>query len=527
MHSQRNEGILHDEVGCRELLVKHISSEAVEDCVVFQAINEIKEMIDRGEFNKAKFILLTIISKRKLEIFGIPLGYLYFYQNRYRESTQLYESAFNALSNSSYAATVFAIRINIADGYLSENMNLEVRALLKRDLDKLSKSQETAHPLIPKIYLTIAEAYYLEGKYAESEAILEQSLNNCIEQQGKESQVYAETLSMLGLLYLETGRGALAEPLMLESLEIKVKLSRERDPEIAWGNLQLCIILYDQRNFEKAEKLLLRTLEQFTPFLGATHFAIARCSNVLAKVYLATGRTSEATEICRKYVNVHTQSGEESREAALALFHLAKCYMRGKRLLEAESCLIKAASIYIRLYGEENMITITIHTKLGKVLYLEGKLDEAEILLKKVLSTLRKIYGEEYVPTAYCANILGYVHLRQGRPFDAEQLHLKSLEVYLKLFGRAHPRTLVVIRSLAADYLEEGKLLDADFLLQATFRIHMQHHISASSELAGISLKLADIYIKAKKKTEATLFITQYLEFCYICNPSEPLLAKS
>lgn len=511
IHSQKIAGILPNWIE-REL---NESSGIVDEHIISQKVQQVYKLIDDRKFLEAKIVLLNMRSKNKAKGFNIPCGYLYLMQGRYLESEKLLYSSLPMPFDST-----IDIFNNIAMGYIFENKHLEARILLKQKRLMLS---ENINPAIIQISNCIGLTYLIEEKYDESEVIFEHNLNRCKEEFGKESQLYLNILWGLAGLYIMTGRTILAETVILESIEIKKKLSVELLPNIAYYYTFLGWVLCEQGKHEEAERVLLQTLEQFTPLLGATHTCIFTCSNLLISVYIEAQKWLEVAKIYRNYLDFNLKLRQDSKEVILTFICQALCHQRENRLSEAEQCATKAISISVRLYGEEYILTILGFISLGGAICSQGRFDEAIVLFEKVLPILKKIQGEN-INYAYCANLLGLLYLKQARHFDAEKLHEKCLEIFLELLGETDPNTLAILIQLVENYLIVGKLREADSLLQVMFSIHMDHYLPDSSNLSKFSHDLIVTYFRLERKSEAILFTIKYLQFCTICNPNDPLL---
>lgn len=475
----------------------NINSEVFETCDLSNIARTAYQIYSQGNIVEAKLTILKLLCKnRSFEHKALGkiytfLGFIHFFQHRFTEGHKLLEAGW-LLASASTEVTLEMLRIEycVAKGCLCEGKLLEAQTLLKRILDKLTKTFSEPPSLISEIILWLGIAYELQWKPAEAEEMLLQNLNLRI-RHAEESRTIALSLYALADIYILTGRRALAETIIHKSIEVGAKLYDEEHPEIIMHIINLGDCYYRQGKYGEAEDLYLATLERFAPVLGINHSYILACMVSLAEIYDATERESESLELRKACLDISIQQfGDESLFTVFYHYEFAKSLLNVDRLTEAEEYFTKVLNANIRLLGQNNMIVMFSYMQLGKVLYLQGRLEQASTLLKSTLDFSRQVSEIDSELTAECADVLGSVYLRQGRAILAEKLHLNSFEIYFKVYGEAHPSTLLALSHLAEDYLEEGRLLEAHSLLQTVTRIHVQLHRNHPKDIRRILAKL-------------------------------------
>jgi tetratricopeptide (TPR) repeat protein len=135
-------------------------------------------------------------------------------------------------------------------------------------------------------------------------------------------------MNQLGLLFLNKGLYAEAEPLMRRALDIDEASFGEKHPNVAIDLNNLALLLQDTNRLDEAEPLMRHALQIDEASFGKEHPDVARDLNNLALLLKATNRLEEAEPLMRRAVDIwerslgpdhpRTQIGRENLKVLLA-----------------------------------------------------------------------------------------------------------------------------------------------------------------------------------------------------------------
>jgi tetratricopeptide (TPR) repeat protein len=122
---------------------------------------------------------------------------------------------------------------------------------------------------------------------------------------GKQNRLYAEALSNLATLYVDSERYEEAEPLYRKALEIFRQVVSKGHPMLSQVSQNLGVVYHKLKRYPEAERLYRSALESREDTLGRDHPELAYIQTNLAKMYLdATGRRDEAGTLHRRALEI-------------------------------------------------------------------------------------------------------------------------------------------------------------------------------------------------------------------------------
>ena len=178
--------------------------------------------------------------------------------------------------------------------------------LRQSDIDKEKAFQEAYWPNERE-----GRAALQKGDFATAQAKLELA-RGAAEGRGDEKWLeLADVISMLGSVKAGQDQLEAAEQLYRQSLEIHLKHQRPDEAEVAGAQEDLAIVYYRQRQFEKAEPLLLQSVKTYEARFRDTDLPEPRAGygrNIalgylgLSQIALADGRMQESQDRCKQAV---------------------------------------------------------------------------------------------------------------------------------------------------------------------------------------------------------------------------------
>lgn len=134
------------------------------------------------------------------------------------------------------------------------------------------------------------------------------------------------------------------------------------------------------------------------------------------------------------------------------LFKVATSYYILGKYEEAEAMHRQALELRHRVFGKENLSTLSSMNNLAAVLYSLGKYQEAEAMYRQTLELTQRVLGKEHPSTLASMNNLANVLDRLGRYEEAEAMYGEALEGYEMVLGKEHHGT-VRCRDNSASYV--------------------------------------------------------------------------
>jgi tetratricopeptide (TPR) repeat protein len=131
-------------------------------------------------------------------------------------------------------------------------------------------------------------------------------------------------MNNLAILYRNQGRYDEAEPLYLETLEARRRISGDDHPHTLSSKHNLAVLYWNQGRYDEAEPLYLETLEARKRVLGDDHPDTLKSMNNLAILYVDQGRYDEAEPILIETLEIRKRVlGDDHPDTASTLYDLA------------------------------------------------------------------------------------------------------------------------------------------------------------------------------------------------------------
>jgi len=168
---------------------------------------------------------------------------------------------------------------------------------------------------------------YREGKYKEALVPAENKIDIDRRIWGEEHKRVAESLSNLGMLYMQQGTYAQAEPLLQRALTIALEVLGLTHPTTGINLNNLAELYRYQGQYAQALPLYERALVISEQALGETHPNTAAPLNNMGELYQAQGQYAQAEPLLKRALAIREQGmGLTSPETAQSLNNLAALY---------------------------------------------------------------------------------------------------------------------------------------------------------------------------------------------------------
>jgi hypothetical protein len=179
---------------------------------------------------------------------------------------------------------------------------------------------------------------------------------------------------------------------------------------------------------------------------------------------------------------------------------------------EARTQLERALDLQRRALGAKNPETLKTMSRLGRLVWLQGKYSEGGGLLSQSLEIQRRVLGPQHPDTLYSMSNLAMVYDDQRKYAQAEALFRQTLEIRRRVLGPEHPETLGSLNNLASNYWRQGKYAQAETafsqVLEVSRRLLGSEHPSTLLAMNN----LGNTYEAEGKDAEAESLYRQALE---------------
>ena len=227
---------------------------------------------------------------------------------------------------------------------------------------------------------------------------------------------------------------------------------------MGWVYLQLGLL-------DKAEPLILRSLELRRRLLGDEHKDTLASKYVLGILREYQGRSSEAETIYREVLEARRRVlGEDHPDTIWSLQNVGAILMIEGRYVEAEKPIREAIEKARRVLGEDHYATLWYEGNLGNVLSGESRHEEALRLFRYVLDRRRRILGADDPTTLSTMKKLAGEMIYEGHPAEAEKILRDALDTQRRVLGRDHMHTLDTMGWLAVAISRQGRYDEAEGL---------------------------------------------------------------
>jgi CHAT domain-containing protein len=262
---------------------------------------------------------------------------------------------------------------------------------------------------------------------------------------------------------------------------------------------------------------------------GAEHPNYADALNLLANVYVVTGRYGEAEELYQHELTIlENTKGPTSVPVAGTLNNLASAYDLQGKFEQAVAVYQRVLTIREKALGENHPDVSDALNNLALVYEEQGKTTEAANLLQRALAIREKARGGNAIDLARILHSLAAVYMAQGKDEDAEGLLKRGLALTEKALGANHPTVSTFLINLGLVATDQGKLDDAERYDQRALTITEQTLGSNHPEVArvlnnlGVIYKLRRQYAQAEAAYQRALAIKEQA-----LGPSHPDIAST
>src|SRR5690606_4624065 len=341
---------------------------------------------------------------------------------------------------------------------------------------------------------------------------------------GDRPDIQAAILGAMARAYLGLGDYERADSLARRVLEQERTLHGGRHVDVANALVTMAQIRREQGREAEAASLLREALKLRRDLLGDRHDLTTEAMLELAAVIQQSGSYSEAESLTREALAARIARHGPDHElvaegiAALALI----VWNAGGDLHQSETLFREALAMGERLWGPEDPRLEGTLIPLSALLPLVDKADEAEGLARRALEMRRRISGDDHPQTSQqCDNrarradaagppqtLHQYRNVAraldaQGRRAEARTLYREMLQRYEGIFRGDHPMIATAINNLSATFYAEGRLDSAEHYLRQALEMRIRLHDGVDANVALLYHNLGSLLRAQGRLAEA------------------------
>jgi len=240
-------------------------------------------------------------------------------------------------------------------------------------------------PLASRLYLSLGQAQLRLGERDLADASLQRALADAQHRFGTDSLEAADALSALANLAHD--RGDIEASLAYFRQTLAIREHHSDDPWLlAKLRNNLGLLLIDRGDYATAEPLLRDSLAGMRQVLGEEHPLIAAALGNFASLLQRRGRCAEAQALLEQAYALRLKLlGPDNGLTAVARGNLGYGQFCLGHYAEAEQTLAAALEIERKALGEDNIYTLAIFRNQAALQFVEGHLREAAELYRQTL----------------------------------------------------------------------------------------------------------------------------------------------
>jgi serine/threonine protein kinase/tetratricopeptide (TPR) repeat protein len=316
---------------------------------------------------------------------------------------------------------------------------------------------------------------------------------------GPDSALALETAESLAKTYVNHGRYAAAEPLLLDTLERRQRLGGTNDPG-AWRTTALLGFVYKiWRKHDRAAPLIEAAIAGLEPRLGPDDPDVLSSKVGLSGSYLELGRFADTEDLLKPALaTIRRVFGERNYQTRVAFYNLGCAYANSRRVDAAFAYLGESIELgwtfpgapvrdplLLPLHGDPRFEELDRLGRLNDMVLRksvvpwydassrlrEGRLAEAERQFQDLLAAVGRVDGSVVVGRASAFRVgLAKCWIRRGRFDDARELLLPTLAAARTAMDRQDE--MMILAALAQCDIGSGNLKSALERIAAATALH-------------------------------------------------------
>ena len=411
-------------------------------------------------------------------------------------------------------------RLKLGDAYRLFDRIDDAEEQYQRALDASDNNLEKV-----KASRTLGEHFRSLGNYGKSQPLLEQALHidTLTEESEKDSQLSrAESLKMLGGLYLMTDRAEQAERFYHESISLELKHRGEKSVQLARARNGLALLCYSQGRFDEAADLFEMVLKNQSLRADSR----IKVHNMYSLVLKHQRKALEARKMavqCVKHAEayfgprhshtsgslnslaLHCQNpavagllerrgmggfifayGESNYNISISLDNLAQSFLLLGNQDLPKALYLKSIRVSMNALGEEHSDVGRTLANFSGILTQEGNIDQARLLLNHALQIFNNSTPPNSAGLGICLQQLGRISETELKLKSAKQILYAALAIHEGYHGTKHVNVALDLSLLSRVLVQSGQEEAAVLAIQRSVEIYRRNSTNAFEETPGL-----------------------------------------
>jgi len=455
-------------------------------------------VVDKFIYNLQKFSLINVDAPNKVN----PLITLSIHRSTQSIIVKYFIKQLSLEKNKEIIKPILLTFINYMSSAINEDNFIKMHLCIRHG-DTILKHQKLIHP-IDNILITgeLAYIYYIlsiDKNFIET-------LSSCLFELENMSIQYkpylARITSYLGIIYWGRGDFEKSEIFLKESLNLYDRYKTDDPIRIAQTLTYLGILYVDKGDqLEKAKDLIERSLTYYNNANEQNYAGLALSLAQLGNVYLKLLDYSKAKIYIEKSLQIYQNYiSSEHADAGWAIALLGWVYSAQGEFEKAINLYLETLTIYKKHFPEDSLSMGWALRNLGSGYVDLNEYDKASSVLNKSLKIFRDAVGNDNIKTKWVLFEIGRLHLRQKKTAKAKEIFFDCLE-FEERSNKSSYAIMRLLRYLGEAYLQENNITQAEKYFQRSYQISQ---VKNSNSNFVIFDKLADLYIKKSEMASDT-----------------------
>lgn len=347
--------------------------------------------------------------------------------------------------------------------------------------------------------------FFQMGRYPDAEVSYLEAMNIKEKISGEKNADFAAYANGLGAVYQEMGQYAKAESAYREAMEIRARVLGKEDPLYANTVNNLGSLYLNMGRYAEAEPLLLEARYIREKMKGKNHFDYARVIHDLGYLYFELGDYYKAKPYLEESVEIVANLlGTSDPGYAIFINDLADLYMEMGNYVKAEQLFLQGKSILYQAVGGKHPDYVMAVFKLANVYLDMGEYAKAEPLYLEARDNWAELVGKDHMHYANASNNLALLYMQMGDFNNAEQLYLEAKNIWAITVGEEQSRFAIAVNNLAMLYKLKGDYVKAeDYYIEAKdiwAKVLGQEHPNYADVLSNLALLYMDTDLYPKSE---------------------------
>ena len=339
------------------------------------------------------------------------------------------------------------------------------------------------------------------------------ALETRIAELGRDDPTTLNSISNMGMLFLNQGKYDEALPYFSEALEARRRALGDEHPSTLMSINNMGVLLNKERKYDEALPYYTEALETYRRTLGDDHPSTLNSNNNMGSLLSIQKKYDEALPYYTEALEARRRTlGDDHPRTLTSINNMGFLLWRQGKYDEALPYYTEALEVSRRILGDDHPNTLVSINHMGGLLKSQGKYDEALPYMAEALEGSRRTLGDEHPSTLISIINMGTLLRSQGKYDEALPYFSEALETYRRTLGDEHPDTLWSINNMGALLASQGKS-DAALpyfseALETYRRTLGDEHPSTLTSISNVGALL----FKQGKYDEAQLYFTEALE---------------